>query len=154
MFDTSSTCVLNPEGEIGPYYVKGELIRYGVREGALDIALNLYRPRQARAKRLLDVLSSVVLLGLAPLLVWWQAHKAGYLRNCLAVLLGRRSWVGLRYTPGPARARPAVLSPADAAQAALLNDTTRRRLELLYAKDYEPEQDLSIMLRNWRRLGQ
>ncbi|MDO7876295.1 glycosyltransferase [Hymenobacter sp. ASUV-10] len=120
----------------------------------LDIALNLYQPRQARAKRLLDMLSSGALLVLAPLLVWFQKQPAGYLRNCLAVLLGRRTWVGLRYTPGPARARPAVLSPADAAQSALLNDVTRRRLELLYAKDYEPETDLGILLRSWRRLGQ
>jgi len=120
----------------------------------LDIALNLYQPRQARAKRLLDVLSSVALLLLAPLLLWFQQNPGGYLRNCLAVLLGRRTWVGLRYTPGPARARPAVLSPADAAQSALLNDVTRRRLELLYAKDYEPETDLGILLRSWRRLGQ
>jgi GT2 family glycosyltransferase len=120
----------------------------------LDIALNLYQPRQARAKRLLDVLTAGALLVLAPLLVWLQPSPGGYLRNCLAVLLGRRTWVGLRYTPGPAKARPAVLSPADAAQSALLNDTTRRRLELLYAKDYEPETDLGILLRSWRRLGQ
>lgn len=120
----------------------------------LDIALNLYQPRQARAKRLLDVLSSAALLVLAPLLIWFQKNPAGYLRNCLAVLLGRRTWVGLRYTPGPAQARPALLSPADAAQSALLNDVTRRRLELLYAKDYEPETDLGVLLRSWRRLGQ
>jgi GT2 family glycosyltransferase len=120
----------------------------------LDIALNLYQPRQARAKRLLDVLTAGALLLLAPLLVWFQQSPGGYLRNCLAVLLGHRTWVGLRYTPGPAKARPAVLSPADAAQSVLLNDTTRRRLELLYAKDYEPETDLGILLRSWRRLGQ
>lgn len=96
----------------------------------LDIALNLYQPQQARAKRLLDVLTSVGLLGLAPLLLWVQANKGGFLRNCLAVLAGRRTWVGLRYLDVPARAVPAVLSPADAAATpALLNETTRRRLE-------------------------
>ena len=120
----------------------------------LDIALNLYQPGPARAKRLLDVLSSLLLLLLAPLLIWSQAQKAGFLRNCLRVLTGRATWVGLRYTPGPARPAPAVLSPADAAEAAApLNDTTRRRLELLYAKDFEPGLDLGIMGRCWRRLG-
>jgi hypothetical protein len=53
------------------------------------------------------------------------------------------------------QAVPAVLSPADAAcTASPLNEVTRRRLELLYAKDYEPSTDLSVLWRCWRRLGQ
>ncbi|MEL5994204.1 glycosyltransferase family 2 protein [Hymenobacter segetis] len=121
----------------------------------LDIALNLYQPQQARAKRLLDLLSSASLLVLSPVLVWFQPRKVGFLRNCASVLLGRRTWVGLRHLEGPARAVPAVLSPADAANSATpLNEVTRRRLELLYAKDYEPGTDLSVLWRCWRRLGQ
>jgi len=120
----------------------------------LDIALNLYQPRQARAKRLLDVLSSLGLLVLAPLLLWFQASPGRFLRNIGSVLTGRRTWVGLRYAEGPPRAVPAVLSPADAAaKTTLLNDATRRRLELLYAKDYEPGMDLGILWRCWRKLG-
>ncbi|MDB5234405.1 MAG: hypothetical protein JWR44_1398 [Hymenobacter sp.] len=120
----------------------------------LDIALNLYQPRQARAKRLLDVLSSAGLLVLSPLLIWSQSSKSGFLRNCLAVMLGNRTWVGLRYMAGPSGTVPAVLSPADAAaSSAPLNEVTLRRLELLYAKDYEPSTDLSVLWRCWRRLG-
>lgn len=33
LFNSSSTCVLNPEGETGPYFVKGELVRSDLREG-------------------------------------------------------------------------------------------------------------------------
>ncbi|MDQ2768909.1 MAG: glycosyltransferase family 2 protein [Bacteroidota bacterium] len=114
----------------------------------LNIALNLNEPQKARAKRLLDVFVSVGLLLLSPVIVWTQASKTGFLRNCGAVLLGRRTWVGLRYSPGPARRQPAVLSPADAANSAIpLTDVTRRRLELLYAKDYEPGLDLRVL---WR----
>ena len=121
----------------------------------LDIELNLNQPQKVRAKRLIDLLSSAGLLLLAPLLVWFQPAKAGFLRNCAAVLLGRRTWVGLRHTPGPARTAPAVLSPADAAvSAAPLTDVTKRRLELLYAKDYEPGMDLTVLWRCWRWLGQ
>ncbi|MBJ6109760.1 glycosyltransferase [Hymenobacter sp. BT523] len=121
---------------------------------ALDIALNLYQPRQARAKRLLDVLLSLGLLATSPLHVWAQPHKSRFLGNCVAVLLGRRTWVGLRYTAGPARTVSAVVSPADAAvSAAPLNDTTKRRLELLYAKDYETSTDLRVLWRCWRHLG-
>ncbi|SFQ02369.1 glycosyltransferase family 2 protein [Hymenobacter arizonensis] len=120
----------------------------------LDIALNLYQPRQARAKRLLDVLTSVGLLVLAPLLIWFQPTKAGFLKNCFSVLVGSRTWVGLRHMAGSARAVPAVLSPADAAVSGTpLTEVTLRRLELLYAKDYEPSMDLSVLWRCWRRLG-
>ena len=120
----------------------------------LNIELNLNQPQKARAKRLLDVLTSAGLLLLAPLLIWFQPKKTGFLRNCGAVLLGRRTWVGLRHTPGPARSVPAVVSPADAANAAApLTEVTKRRLELLYAKDYEPGMDLTVLWRCWPRLG-
>ena len=121
---------------------------------ALDIALNLLQPQQRRNKRLLNVLSSLLLLLGAPLLIWAQRHKLGYLRNCLRVLVGTRTWVGLRYARVPQRTPPAVLSPADSAPlAATLTPATRRRLELLYAKEYEPGQDLRVLLRCFRELG-
>lgn len=121
----------------------------------LNIELNLNHPQKARAKRLIDLLTSAGLLLLAPGLIWLQPDKGGFLRNCAAVLLGRRTWVGLRHTPGPARTAPAVLSPADAANTvAPLTEVTKRRLELLYAKDYEPGMDLTVLWRCWQRLGQ
>ncbi|MCB2408274.1 glycosyltransferase [Hymenobacter lucidus] len=121
---------------------------------ALDIALNLYQPQHARNKRLLDVLLSLALLLSAPLLIWLQKEKAGFLRNCLRVLSGRCTWVGLRHAVAPRRTARAILSPADAAHAnTSLPEATRRRLELLYAKDYEPSTDVSIVLRCLRELG-
>ncbi|PJJ59221.1 GT2 family glycosyltransferase [Hymenobacter chitinivorans DSM 11115] len=121
---------------------------------ALDIALNLYQPQLARTKRVFDVLLSVLLLAGAPLLIWAQKEKVGFLRNCLRVLGGAATWVGLRHAVGPRRTARAILSPADAAHAsAALPEATRRRLELLYAKDYESSMDVSILLRCLRELG-
>ncbi|QNH61294.1 glycosyltransferase family 2 protein [Hymenobacter sediminicola] len=120
----------------------------------LDITLNLFRPEQVRNKRLLDILTSLALLLGSPLLIWLQQQKGGFLRNCLRVLGGSRTWVGLRYAAAPQRLARAILSPADVAQAAApLTEATRRRLELLYAKDYEPSTDLQILLRRFRWLG-
>ena len=124
---------------------------------ALHQPLRLHQPAQRRAKRLLDVAVSVGLLLLSPLLVWFQGRKMGFLRNCGRVLLGRRQWVGLHYQGGTGQPGAGVLSPIDAAAtdpAAPLSEATCRRLELLYAKDYEPEMDLRIVARCWRRLGQ
>ncbi|MET4107218.1 glycosyltransferase [Hymenobacter sp. UYP22] len=121
---------------------------------ALDITLNLYRPQQARNKRVLDFALGAGLLMLAPVLVWRQEQKAGFLRNCLRVVAGRSTWVGLRYATSPRRQARAVLSPADAVQAAEpLTEATRQRLELLYAKDYEPSTDVRVLWQCFRKLG-
>ncbi|TGE16823.1 glycosyltransferase [Hymenobacter elongatus] len=121
---------------------------------ALDIALNLFRPQESRNKRVLDVLLSLLLLLGAPLLIWVEKEKVGFLRNCLRVLMGSCTWVGLRYAAPPRRTARPILSPADAVPAATaLSEATRRRLELLYAKDYEPSMDLSVVLRCLRELG-
>jgi GT2 family glycosyltransferase len=120
---------------------------------ALAPALRLYQPAQRRSKRRLDLVASLGLLAAAPVLVWAQRRPAGLLPHIWQVLAGQRSWVGLRYTPGVEASR-AILSPADTADApASLSDSARQRLELLYAKDYEPEADLRVLWRGWRQLG-
>jgi GT2 family glycosyltransferase len=120
----------------------------------LDQTLRLHQPEQVRAKRLLDVFLSMSLLVLAPLLIWFQDQKNGFFANVLRVLAGRRQWVGVRQPAGSRRSVPAVLSPADAADTdAPVSETTRDRLEMLYAKDYEPEMDVRIVARCWRWLG-
>ncbi|RSK42337.1 glycosyltransferase family 2 protein [Hymenobacter perfusus] len=121
---------------------------------ALDITLNLYRPQQVRNKRVLDILTSLWLLMLSPMILGLQRHKAGFMRNCLRVFTGSRTWVGLRHATGPSRQARAILSPADAVQATTpLTDATRRRLELLYAKDYESSMDLRVLWQCFRQLG-
>ncbi|UYZ60990.1 glycosyltransferase family 2 protein [Hymenobacter latericus] len=124
---------------------------------ALEIELNLYKPQQRRVKRLLDIVISVVVLVGTPLVVLRQrATLGGFLRNVLRVLLGRRTWVGLRYMAPRTGTPRAVFSPADEAVHAnfALNDATRRRLELIYARDYSPADDLRLVLRNFQVLGQ
>lgn len=122
----------------------------------LNIELNLYQPTQQRNQRLLNVMSSLLLLALSPVLIWFVQNKAGFLKNCFSVLLGQLSWVGLRHemAPTPVAGRRAVLSPTDRLPAAApLDDATRRRLEVLYAKDYSPAVDLEILFRGFRNLG-
>ncbi|GGF19268.1 hypothetical protein GCM10011383_33550 [Hymenobacter cavernae] len=122
---------------------------------ALNIGLSLYQPQQMRNKRLLDILTSLGFLLGTPFFIWFEKRKAGFLRNCLRVLAGTRTWVGLRHSAGPQRTAKAILSPADVAeQGAPLTESTRRRLELLYARNYVPATDLSILFRRFRWLGQ
>jgi len=119
----------------------------------LDRSWRLSHPAQRRNKRLLDLSACLAVLLLSPLLLPAQRRPAGLLPHVGQVLRGRRSWVGLRYLP-EAASLPAVLSPADVAAApAALDQATRHRLELLYAQDYEPAFDLSVLWRGWRALG-
>ncbi|KAF2708311.1 aromatic compound dioxygenase [Pleomassaria siparia CBS 279.74] len=39
IFASNKTCILSPEGEIGPYWVKGELLRTDVRDGEPGVPL-------------------------------------------------------------------------------------------------------------------
>jgi hypothetical protein len=119
----------------------------------LDATLRLHQPAQRRTKRLLDLTASLAFGLAAPVLLWGQRRPAGLLPHCWQVLRGRRTWVGLRHTPG-APGSPAILSPADVAgTAAALPEATRQRLEFLYAKNYEPALDWRVLWRGWRRLG-
>ncbi|MGI4831962.1 MAG: glycosyltransferase [Janthinobacterium lividum] len=118
---------------------------------ALDQAWPLFRPANRRSKRVLDVAACLGILVSSPVLLFFQRRPAGLLPNLGRVLLGRRSWVGLRYLP-EAEAHPAVLSPVDVAGPALALATCQR-LETLYARAYEPGRDVGVLLRGWRLLG-
>ena len=64
----------------------------------IDVNLRISDPTYRRGKWLFDRLGAVVLLLLAPLLIWFVRDKGGFFRNAVGVVLGRRSWVG--YHPG------------------------------------------------------
>jgi GT2 family glycosyltransferase len=137
-------------------YIIGSSSKYSPGDYyTLTPVLRLHQPAQRRNKRVLDLLTSVVLLLVAPVLIWGLRRPVGLLPNIWRVVRGRRSWVGLRHTSGVGSFQ-SVLSPADStglpSEDALL-DTTRQRLEFLYAKDYEPDMDLRVLWRGWRELG-
>jgi GT2 family glycosyltransferase len=120
----------------------------------LNIELNLSKKENVRAKRLLDMVSSFLLLLFSPILVLFTEQKAGFLKNCLQVFFGSKSWVGLKQNANPAtRTRKAVLSPTDHLSSGNLDLATRQRLEVLYAKDYTLTDDLEIMFKAFRKLG-
>ena len=41
IFASNNTCILNPEGEVGPYWVKGELIRSDLTENEAGVPLTI-----------------------------------------------------------------------------------------------------------------
>ncbi|CAN5263756.1 glycosyltransferase [soil metagenome] len=127
---------------------------------AIDINLAIATPMNRRNKRLLDVGVCLATLVSYPISVFFIAYPAQFLRNWARVLVGNRSWVG--YAPMGnkqkgqyflPKIKPGILTPADVSPTLPLNDATRGRLNLLYAKDYSVYKDVRLVWRNFRCLG-
>ncbi len=134
-----------------------------IGSNSIDTAGDLYvidvnsvnKTKNKRNKRIVDVLIAFILLVLSPLLFFIQKNKGGYLKNIFLVLFGAKSWVGYGNTVSAElpKIKPSVLSPADAVKKGELNTETRKRLNLIYSKNYRIENDLSIILKNIRHFG-
>ncbi|MCC7502401.1 MAG: glycosyltransferase [Flavobacteriales bacterium] len=109
-----------------------------------------------RRKRIVDVaLSLLLILGL-PILIWWVREKGAFLRNLGRVLVGRASWVGFhpdrhRSFKLP-RMKPGVIDPIRA-QGLPADPLTVDRVNITYAKDYQPWSDVRWTLRSLATLG-
>lgn len=116
---------------------------------------NVGRPENRRNKRLFDVGMSFFLLIFCWLLIWFQKNKINFLANCFKVLFGFYSWVGYgkALRKDLPALRPSVLSPADILSGHVSEDRINKAL-LNYSKDYQVENDLRIMQKMWRELGQ
>lgn len=113
------------------------------------------KPENRRAKRSFDLIFGLLLLLSYPFLVWAYASKLSLLKNIFSIVTGKRSIVGYgeRNTSTPRmlpRLKPGILSPSDALS--VPDDSLSDKLDLIYARDYHTSNDLSILLKAWRKL--
>lgn len=107
-----------------------------------------------RNKRFIDVMLSVAMLLLSPVLFFIEKNGTGFIRNIFRVLSGKLSWVGYSYAnPMLPKIKPGVLNPLDRLNGKVNDDLTINRLNSLYARDYRVYTDLNIIRRGWRELG-
>jgi GT2 family glycosyltransferase len=112
------------------------------------------KPVNKRNKRLVDILTSISLLGISPLLIFFQKNPAGLYGNIFRVLGGKKSWVGYRQEKNSLPAiRKGVLTSSDAVETKNTEFKNSEKLDMLYAKDYQVYNDLRIILSGWRELG-
>lgn len=115
---------------------------------------NINNVTNRRSKRILDVISAVILLAISPLLFWFQKRKRRYFADCIAVLSGKKSWVG--YTnPNPQsndgqpplpNIRCGVFKTRDRLPHVRIPDT--ERLDRSYADEYRISTDITILFIN------
>lgn len=130
-------------------HTRGDL--YTVNINAIDTNVN------RRNKRLLDFISSLILLILSPVLAIFIRKPLGLIRNTFLVLIGKLTWVSYFQLDEPELHLPfvkqGVLSPVDAIRPTPYDTETISKLNLLYARDYRVWKDLNILLFAFRDLG-
>ena len=111
-----------------------------------------------KSKRIFDVITSLILLLLLPVLIFSVKKPANLLKNIGKVLLGKLSWVGYHQTISGNAALPSikngVLNPAELLKTKPTNSATIHRINTIYAKDYNIYSDVNIVLKGLKKLDQ
>jgi O-antigen biosynthesis protein len=126
----------------------GEL--YIVNINAINKAAN------KRSKRILDIAIALLAFVLLPVLILLLPTRIGVIRNIFQVMFGKKSWVGYKQTAKEQelpKIKTGVLNPVDILPSEP-DDLTIQRLNQLYAKDYKINNDLQIIIKGWKYLGQ
>jgi len=114
---------------------------------------NIGRPENKRSKRLLDIGVSMFLLLFSYVFIFFQKKKANFIKNCLLVLFGYRTWVGFgkQNRKDLPSIKPSVILPMD--NSTFSANQNYDTLYFNYAKDYQINSDLRYILKNVKYLG-
>ena len=122
-----------------------------------EAAYKLAQPNYRRLKRLLDIVLSLLLALTFPVHLFFIRHPLQFLGNCLAVLTARKTWIGyINNDRGTLpRLRKGVLAPngLPVSSSSHLPPESTKLVDYWYARDYDPIQDLKLLIDNYSRLG-
>lgn len=124
---------------------------------AIQIHFNLSDQASKRAKRIFDIVSSLIVLLLSPILIFIIPGPSMYLKHSIHVLCGKKTWVS--YYPRDTMTKslppllPGVLCPAYPDEQPA-QDRRLQHIHYVYARDYHWTTDLSILFTQLRKTGQ
>lgn len=110
---------------------------------------SLAQRRGQREKRLFDIVSSMILILLLPIDIWFVKKKGNFIRNLLSVLSGRKTWVAYQY---PRNGKNGILKPTDM-YPGTQDQNLIEKINQLYVNDYQPVHDFKIIWKNFSILG-
>ena len=121
---------------------------------SIDIQLNLDQSVHKRNKRVLDIFVSLGLLVTMPIQLIIVKRPFHLIANIFTVLFGSNTWVGYDKdcSTGLPNLRPGIITPASEIKMEL-ELSAIQRLNMLYAKNYTVYQDLQLILKGFRNLG-
>ena len=118
--------------------------------------LALANPYHKRLKRLADIIVAFSGLVIFPIQFILQRKPLSFLKNCIAVLAGMKTWVG--YATGkkglPVLRKPVITAngiPAGTKQP--LPEESLQMMDYWYARDFQTAKDLKLIWKLYRRLG-
>ncbi len=134
---------------------------YLIGSNSIDTAGDLYlininsisKPQNIRNKRTFDFV--VALLGILslPFSVWFFKNKKQYVKNLLHLLVGKKTCVGYVVSASQTnlpKLKAGILHPVSAGTD--YAEQHADKLNLIYARDYSVQKDLSILLKLWKKM--
>lgn len=124
-------------------------------EDLYNLKINsISKPTNLRLKRTLDIFLSLFIIISFPILFYSYNKSIKALSNAFKVLLAKKTWVG--FTPNLEIPLPpirqGVLYPTMTSKRTLSNKM-QQNVNRVYAKDYKLTNDIYIIIRYWRHLG-
>ena len=105
---------------------------------------------------MVDIFSSLLLLPVSIVMIWYVKKPGSFLTNIFRVLGGGYSWVGYAaggYQPDLPQLKKSVLPPYNILPSFEPSDEVKRQLNITYAQKYTASIDVSLMLKNYKYLG-
>lgn len=118
---------------------------------------SLFKPENLRTKRLQDVIASIVLILMLPVSLILVKNIGRHIGNICIVLSGNKTWVGFNNANNIKafpHAKQGVLHPSVSIKNMMLSTDELAAMELNYARHYSAANDLSLLIKNYRKLGQ
>ena len=117
---------------------------------------SLSKPQNLRNKRIFDLITSILLLFSSPILVLFVKRPTKMFTNIINVFKGNFTWVGysgaLKSQKELPELKKGVLSPLDRFNSDQLEEETKERINIQYAKDYNPFNDLTILIKGLKSI--
>ncbi len=116
------------------------------------------KPSNLREKRLFDLITSLILLILIPILIFFIKNRINALLNIFRVMFGSNTWIGYYYHQGIKtdelpKIKKGILSPVDGLEKKNVPEELKERLNFMYAKNYQFTNDLNIIFRGLTNIG-
>lgn len=123
----------------------------------IDRRYNLASFAQLRNKRIIDIAFSLLFILAFPLLAFMVKQPGQFFINCLKVLTGTRTWTGYATTtnaqPYLPTIKKGIVPPYYILGTYDPTEEVKLQLNHVYAQQYTPGMDMSLMLKNIKYLG-
>jgi len=111
-----------------------------------------------RNKRVFDIITSLLLIFLWPVLLIFVKNPGRALLNMLKVFAGYFTWIGYQPLPEASltnmpKVKPGILTPVDKLRNKSLPEETIGRLNVMYVKNYKLFVDLEILIKGMKYIG-